>query len=195
MRKILFVLFVSAVLLSGCGDNESDHPADSAVSDTVLTETVSDGTGLAETEGDPVVSETEYILTPTDGVFIITEDKYFEGVRDVFANIEEFVGETIEFEGEYVAEMINGEMVYQVYRNINVHNVHTDEDGHTHDHGMETYKVGFRIQYDGSKPMDKTFVKVIGTLELLDEGDGVSAFIQADVLEKCENPGKVNLDY
>lgn len=176
MKKSILVLIASAFLLAGCG---GDTDGNASVTTAVTTASVSEVPAL-EVRGD---------------TFVITEDKYLEGVREIYGNPDKYIGKRVEFEGEYIAELYVDEMYYQVYRYITVTESHEDEDGHVHTHEAETYPIGFRIKYDGSKPNDKTFVKVSGIIEAYDSNGEEMLLVRADILEKCETPGNVNLYY
>lgn len=127
------------------------------------------------------------VEVPGEDVVKIDEDNFADTVEDIYQNYELYLGRRIEFEGVYIAEMYNSEMYYQVYRNIRTEC--TDDHGH----GYHETKAGFRIKYEGDKPTDGSFVTVSGILETYGSGDDVNLLINADVLEKCENAGKVYL--
>lgn len=127
------------------------------------------------------------IDVPGEDIVKISEDNFADMVEDIYQNYESYLGRRIEFEGEYIAVMYNSEMYYQVYRNIRTEC--TDDHGHDYHEA----KAGFRIKYEGDKPTDGSFVKVSGILETYGSEDDVKLLINADILEKCENAGKVYL--
>lgn len=173
MKKNILLLFVAAVLfLFGCSEKQTDP---------------------AVTETSAATTAPEPALKMNGDTYVITEEKYFEGVQEIYNNRDKYIGKRIEFEGEYIAELYVDEMYYQVYRYVSVTETHEDEEGHTHTHKSSTQPLGFRISYDGNKPMDKTFVKVSGIVDTYDADGESRIIINADVLEKCENAGKVYL--
>ena len=174
MKKSILILIVSAMLLAGCS-GDGDTPAES----TVATTAPAEKTPVLETDGD---------------TYVITEEKFLEGVSEIYDNRELYIGKRIRFEGEYVAELYGSEMYYQVYRTVSVTERHEDENGHVHTHAAETADVGFRIKYDkNNKPSNKNFVRVEGVVETYDVNGESYIIINADVLEKIDGGGNVYL--
>lgn len=163
---------ILAVVLGGCSENDGK----------ISSETYGGGTA-ATGEG-----EKKPALVVEGDTYIITEDNYINGVNEIYANPEKYLGKRIEFEGEYMAEMYENEMFYQVYRTLHEH---CDED---HDHANDPVKrVGFRISYDGDKPNDESFVRVSGILDTYEDNGTNYLIIKADLLKKCEETGIVEL--
>lgn len=180
MKKSIIALALSVFLFAGCGGGAENTGGNAA-------ETTADVTTAPATEASA--------LEVRGDTYVITEDKYLEGVREIYNNPDKYIGKRVEFEGEYIAELFVDEMYYQVYRNITVTERHEDEDGHVHTHAAETYPIGFRIKYDGSKPTDKTFVKVSGIIEAYESNGEEMLLVRADLLEKSDSAGEVNLRY
>jgi len=177
VKKSILILLLCAILLAGC-NNSGDDPV-------VTTEV---------TEKKP--ADTTPPLTKRGDTYVITEERYVEGVNEISTNREKYIGQRIEVEGEYMAELYVDEMYYSVYRNIIAVERHEDEDGHVHTHTHDSYKLGFRIKHDANnKPSSKTFVKVSGILETYEQNGEEYLIINADYLKKSDNPGKVYLRY
>lgn len=174
MKKSILILMISAMLLAGC--NGGDTPAESS---TVTTAPVESGPVL-EKDGD---------------TFVITEEKFLEGVREIYGNTDAYIGKRIRFEGEYIAELFGSEMYYQVYRTITVTERHKDEDGHVHTHASQTADVGFRIRYDkNGKPSNYDFVLVEGVVETYEANGETLIIVNADILKKTDGEN-VHLKY
>ena len=184
-KNILIMLILSALLLSGCG---SDSEKTDGTANTATEHTHEEGTTGLVYEYKESGSEKGNLVKEGD-TYKITDEKFIDAVNEVYKYPDEFVGKRIEFEGEYMAEMYENEMYYQVYRNVREH-CHED-----HDHSADTStRVGFRIKYDGDKPTDKSFVKVSGIVEKY-ESDGTEyLIINADVLKKCDVAGIVEFE-
>ncbi len=177
MKKNILLLFAFALLLlCGCSDAGDNTP--------VVT---------PETSAETTVPEPA--LKMNGDTYVITEEKYLEGVLEIYNNPDKYIGKRVEFEGEYIAEIYMDEMYYQVYRYVATTESHTDNDGDIHTHKASYQPVGFRINYDGNKPMDKVFVKVTGVIDTYDVDGESQIIINADTLKKSEIPGKVYLTY
>ena len=177
MKKSILILLLCAILLAGCGTS-GDNPAETT----------------AVTEKKP--ADTTPPLTKRGDTYVITEERYVEGVNEISTNREKYIGKRIEVEGEYMAELYVDEMYYSVYRNITVVERHEHEDGEIHTKLHDSYKLGFRIKHEANnKPTSKSFVKVSGILETYEQNGEEYLIINADYLKKSDNPGKVNLRY
>ncbi|MBE6709003.1 MAG: hypothetical protein E7578_07165 [Ruminococcaceae bacterium] len=174
-KNILTMLVLSAVLLSGCGNDKDKAETTTAAT----TEHVHDDDSGASRGN----------LVKDGDTYKITDEKYIAAVNEVYDYSADFVGKRIEFEGEYMAEMFQSEMYYQVYRKVREH-CHED-----HDHSTDNYKrLGFRISYEGDKPTDESFVRVSGIVETYEEDGKEYLIIKADKLEVCDEPGVVEIE-
>ena len=178
MKKSILIMLTAAMILAGftaCDKAEGD-PADT---DAVTTEHVHEIFPLKQ-EGD---------------TYIVTEDMYVQGVDEISKNRDKYIGKRIEIEGEYRAELYVDTMYYSVYRTVTAIETHEHEDGSVHTEAHDSYKLGFRIKYDGNKPQNKSFVKVSGILEEYEQNGEKYLIINADYLEKAETPGKAYIKY
>lgn len=177
MKKSILILTVCAMLLAGCVKDQSDPAQSSTV-----------------TTAEP--ANTEPVLAMDGDTYVITEDKFLEGASEIFDNRDFYIGKRIQLEGEYMAELYENEMYYQVYRYVSVTERHEDEDGHVHTHASQTAEVGFRIKYDkNNKPSNRDFVRVAGIVESYEMNGENYLIINADTLEKIEGGGNTVLKY
>ncbi len=171
------MILLLSIVLCGCSSNDGK----------ITSETYGNGTA-AEIGSD--AGEKKDPLVIDGDTYIITEDNYINGVNEIYGNPDKYMGKRIEFEGEYMAEMYENEMYYQVYRTLHDH---CDEE---HDHSNDSVtRVGFRISYEGDKPTDKSFVRVSGIVGTYEDNGKNYIIINADVLEKCEETGIVELEH
>ena len=180
-KRIIIIAVVAALLVAGgvlfavlSGKGEGDGK-------------VEGHTYAVDGTKDPEDAKKEPLVLDGD-TYKITEENYINGVNEIYANPDKYIGKRIVFEGEYMAEMYENEMYYQVYRTLKQHC--DEEHDHTHD---STTRVGFRIAYDGNKPTDKTFVRVSGIVDTYEYNGTKYLIINADELTKCEETGIVEL--
>lgn len=168
MKKTAIALILASLLLFGCENGTSDTRGDTSAETT------------AADTGSGTHSHSGFVVRDGD-TYKIPDDCFADAVNEVYTYYEDFLGGRIEIEGVYMADMYNNEMYYSVYR---MEHVHCHED---HDHSSDpTTKVGFRISYDGNKPMDKAYVKVSGILETYELEGSTYLIINADTLTECD---------
>ena len=178
-KNIVVMLIISALLLTSCG-NDSNNEKTESTTTAATTAHVHEYVESGSERGN---------LVKDGDTYKITEEKFIDAVNEVYKFPDEFVGKRIEFEGEYMAELYENEMYYQVYRNVKEH-CHEN-----HDHSVDTAKrVGFRIKYDGDKPTDKSFVKVSGIVDKYEADGNEYLIIKADLLKVCEEAGIVEFE-
>lgn len=170
MKKSIIIAVLAVFILAGCSSGE--------------------GTNAVETTAPAV---TEFKLEEKDGVYIVTEEDFLNGVREIQLNPDKYNGKKVQVEGEYIAELYDSEMYYQVYRNVIVTESHK-ENGHVHTHKSEATPIGFRFTYDGNKPTGGSFVRLIGTLEKYENNGETMLIVRADSVEVLPEGGKVYLN-
>lgn len=167
MKKTVIILISASLLLFGCGSGSSDTKTETSAA-------------TVEDTDDSTRSHDGYVIQDGD-VCRIPDDSFADAVNEVYEYYEDFLGKRIELEGEYMADMYENEMYYTVYR---MERAHCHED---HDHSSDPLtKVGFRIKYDGNKPMDKAHVRVSGILETYELEGSTYLIINADTLTECD---------
>jgi len=185
IKKVLVIMCVIMCLLTACG--EKSKVSDIGSGSITKNSTASDGT--EEQENSTEQESTEVQETTTDETSIhslktdsdlieITEKMFLTQINDIFYNIDEYKGKTIKVEGMYTnAEDPNGGIIHFVYRN---------GPGCCGNDGWG----GFLLNYDGAYPKDNDWIEVVGTPEIIKDGDYTDLYLNVTSIIVKEERGE-----
>ena len=90
MKKIIFVLLIAALFITGCGEKKNTTQAELAEEDTSI----------------------------PDGVDVVIGEKFFmTQIYDIAVNYKDYLGKSIKIEGLFKCRQWDGKTAYYVYRN------------------------------------------------------------------------------
>ncbi|WP_010243921.1 TIGR03943 family putative permease subunit [Acetivibrio cellulolyticus] len=161
MKKIfIFTLFILIIFLAGC----NKKPLLSEPSTTSIAE--------EQTDKSAVVSTPEDQTNSSGNVVKISERFFIQQCNDIYTNLNDYKGKTIQLEGMYdsYTDEETGKTRHAVIRK---------SPGCCGNDGV----VGFEFSYDGQMPKLNEWIKVTGTLEVEESEDIILHLSKLEVLE------------
>lgn len=175
MKRLIVVLMISAVYLSGCQSDNTE-----SLSPTVLAQEAAATGDTVETAGE--TAETIERNEIGDEVYI-KEKMFIEQINDIYLNADDYLGKTIRYEG----------MFNQFYW----------EDGDQTYYSVIRYgpgccsfdaNAGFEIKWDGEYPETNDWVEVSGTLEEYEEDGTIFLQLVLDSMTVLDQRGAEDVD-
>lgn len=164
MKKIIALLLISLIALSGCGSDE----AISQIETAAAAETESEGAGQTSDEQQE----------DSGKVVEISEKLFISQINDIYLNTSDYLGSTIKYEGildAYYWEATDT-TYYQVIRY---------GPGCCGNDGV----AGFEVVWDGEYPEADEWVEVVGVLEKYEEDGYQNVRIRISSLNVMDKRG------
>lgn len=164
---VLLAFFICIYIITGC--------TGSAVPENVNNEAASVEQSSQEQEAPADVEEAAQSDPETD-VVEIKEKMFITQINDIYLNPDEYKDKKIKLEGFHSVVEMDGETVHGVIRN---------GPGCCGNDGV----AGFEFVWDGEYPKENDWLRVVGTLEIVEE-DGIEyMYLKASEVEVLEKRG------
>ena len=178
MKKRLPLLMVLILLFAGCGAENSApvSTADSKPASSTNQASPANSVNSNESSSTAVAANTASV----SGVDVnITEKMYVTYINEVYTNVDDYIGKTIQIEGMFEAYYAEETKTtyYYVYR--------TGPGCCGNDGSM----CGFEFTWSGEMPKGNDWIQVIGTLRTYTEGEDTYLTLDAQSVTVLEKRG------
>lgn len=191
MKKILMLLFIILLVLTGCNEKDISKENNQSIEETSNTTNSESNTNKNLKPSEEVNKDNISQEKPKDNIsttdttideekIIEIREKMFIGqIEDIYYNFEDYNGKLIQVEGMYsVVEPVeeNQEKVHFVFRNAP---------------GCCGYDgwAGFLLNYEGEYPEFNDWIKVIGTPEIVKDGIYEDLYLNVISIEVMDERG------
>lgn len=169
----IYLVLLSIIVLSGCGNNEDSLTQNiEIIEQNYLTEIETES--ISET-----VQENTILDITQDDTLVIGEKMFITQIEEIYYNFESYKDKKIVVEGMYT-------LFYDENGIKNKPVVYRKAPGCCGNDGW----AGFYLNYDGEYPEDNDWIKVTGTLELIQIGQFFDLCLNVEEIKVLEQRGE-----
>ncbi len=175
MKKFKIIILISLIFLVGCKNSNNNNLSNNNTTEEVITELSTESEFITDVE-----TLTQRQQPNIEGEEVVIKEKLFiTQIEDIYYNFDMYKDKKIVLEGMY-ALFYNQEGV----KNINA--VYRKAPGCCGNDGW----AGFFLKYDGEYPKENDWIRVVGTPEIVKNGEFSDLYLNVESIEVLDKRGE-----